>query len=57
MKDKNSEQCQNIVDQKRCTGLWYKYRVKPEDIKGFCNACNKKKKEKEMGIKKDIHFN
>ena len=37
--------------------MWYKYRAKPEDIKGYCVNCNKKEKEKFLGIKKDSHFN
>ena len=45
MKNKNSEQCINLINEKRCEGLWYKYRAKPDDIKGFCINCSKKEKE------------
>jgi hypothetical protein len=45
----------NCVNYEICKGKWYKYRAKEDN--GFCKACIKNDKIKELGIKVNKYRN
>ena len=45
----------NCVNFEKCKGKWFKYKAK--DDNGFCKACLKNEKLKEMNLKRNDYYN
>ena len=55
---KEQDYCVNVLqDGQKCDRIFYKYKVKPEDKKGFCRKCNRKFKQKPSKISFDENKN